>query len=73
MKYTVTIEPMQAHINQGRTIEKTFTDMYKSFFYFFEVADQKNCTTQETDNDDEMQAGGVGFDYRITWARFNKN
>lgn len=67
--YQVIIEPMQTHINQGRKLEKTFSDICKSLFYFSDVADQKNCTVQESDSDNEIEAGGIGFDYRITWRR----
>jgi len=72
-QFQVIIEPMQAHINNGNKLEKNFGDIYKSIFYFMEVIDQQNCPITEKEEEHEMQAGGIGHDYRITWRRITRN
>jgi hypothetical protein len=68
MNYKVEIEPMLAHINKGETITKVFQSKSKSIEFFAEICIQYGYEMSEGIMDAEVEAGGIGHDYRITWS-----
>lgn len=63
----VTIIPMQRHINNGETIVREFIKYKDALNYFLEWCDERSIPYEYNDykEGEEMEAGGIGYDYRI--------
>lgn len=69
--YTILIEPMQSHINEGTAQLISLPTYGKALSLFKEICDAKGLyfTADTIDAEKypcEWTAGGIGHDYRIT-------
>lgn len=72
MKYQVNIEPMQAHINDGKTVSRTFSTKKKAIQFFSEICIQYGYELREGFMDCDVEAGGIGHDFRITYSEIEE-
>lgn len=56
---------MQQHIKARPELTKEFTSLAAATIYFNEIADQFNLDNKSEESNNQLEAGGRGYDYRL--------